>query len=277
MTQAYVHPGVGRFAPVRIEQTTYACGDVHGCDDLLAEFLDWVGVDAGGSPATVVFLGDYVDRGPQSRQVVERLMRGPTRAGETWIPLKGNHDALFAAAWRDQDSAEAGTWITNGGLATLESYGVDGEIDLAAQVPEDHIRFLEGLHLAADDGERLYVHAGVRPGLGIAFQSEEDLTWIRRPFLDERHDVDRLVVHGHTPTKDGPVATRWRFGIDTGAYRTARLTGVRFDPGVPVPRVWQSGIGLLPEIAMPEVWRPDGVFSAAEKPWAERQPCPAPR
>lgn len=277
MSHGYVHPGVGRFSPLRIDSPVFCCGDIHGRDDLLAEFLAWVGEEARGDAVTVVFLGDYVDRGPQSRQVVERLMQGPTRPGETWVPLKGNHDALFAAAWRDAECDDAGTWIMNGGMTTLESYDADGDMDLAAHVPESHIRFLEGLQLAADDGERLYVHAGVRPGVGIASQSEQDLTWIRRPFLDERHDIGRLVVHGHTPSKDGPVATPWRLGIDTKAYASDRLTGVRFDPGIPVPKVWQSGIGLLPEIAMPGVWRLDGTTSAAEKPWAERQPCPAPR
>ncbi|GJD87768.1 Bis(5'-nucleosyl)-tetraphosphatase, symmetrical [Methylobacterium hispanicum] len=276
MTQAYAHPGVGRFAPLRIEGVVYSCGDVHGRDDLLAEFLDWVGADAHGNQATVVFLGDYVDRGPRSREVVERLMRGPSRPGETWIPLKGNHDALFAAAWRDPDSDAAATWIMNGGMATKRSYGVGYGCDLAQHVPEAHIRFLEGLQLAADDGERLYVHAGVRPGLGIAFQSEQDLTWIRSPFLEERHDVDRLVVHGHTPSKAGPVATRWRLGIDTRAYSSDRLTGVRFEPGVPVPRVWQSGVGLLPEIEGPEVWGPGFEGTATETPWAHPGAHPAP-
>ena len=242
----YVHPGVGRFVPLGIEGLAYACGDIHGRHDLMLEFLAWVGEDRGREAATVVFLGDYVDRGPASRRVVETLMRGPTRPGEIWVPLKGNHDRLFAAAWRDLETREAECWYLNGGPATMASYGIAAPDDIARLVPEEHVRFLEGLQLAADDGERLFVHAGVMPGLGIAFQSEEDMTWIREPFLDEPHGLGRLVVHGHTISRQGPDERPWRLGIDTGAYATGRLTGARFDPGHPVPRLWQSGVGPLP-------------------------------
>lgn len=252
MPDPYIYPGVGRFAPMRVSTPVYACGDIHGRDDLLAEFLEWIGDDRRCDEAvTVVFLGDYVDRGVQSRQVIERLMRGPDRPGETWIPLRGNHDNLFVAAWYNPESREAGVWAMNGALTTMASYGAVHGVGFPRLIPEAHIRFLESLHLAVDDGKRLYVHAGVRPGVSIARQEEHDLVWIREPFLEEKHAVDRLVVHGHTIFRNGPSATRWRLGIDTGAYATNRLTGLRFDPGSPVPRVWQSGIGELPAITTP--------------------------
>ena len=248
----YIHPGVGCFAPLCVDTPIYACGDIHGRDDLLADFLEWVGHDRRyGEAVTVVFLGDYVDRGGQSRQVIERLMRGPSRPSETWIPLRGNHDNLFVAAWHDPESREAAIWAMNGGLATMASYGAMQGVGFPRLVPEVHIRFLESLHLAVDDGKRLYVHAGVRPGLGLEWQDERDLTWIREPFLGEAHALDRLVVHGHSIFEDAPNATRWRLGIDSGAYATGRLTGLRFDPSSQVPRIWQSEIGPLPAIATP--------------------------
>lgn len=254
MMAPYFHPGVGRFAPLRVRTPVYACGDIHGRADLLDEFLEWVGRDRSRDEfVTLVFLGDYVDRGPHSRQVVERLMRGPDRPRETWIPLGGNHDRLFVEAWHSPESRSAGSWAMNGGMATSASYGAPDFAGFPELVPESHIAFLEGLHLAVDDGERLYCHAGVRPGLKIEWQDEHDLTWIREPFLEERHDVDRLVVHGHTIDRNGPSGTPWRLGIDTGAYATGHLTGVRFDPGRPIPKVWQSGVGVLPEIAAPWV------------------------
>ncbi|WP_408903593.1 metallophosphoesterase family protein [Methylobacterium radiotolerans] len=259
MSEPYTHPGVGRFSPLRVHTPVYACGDLHGRRDLLDEFLRWVGDDRRpGEAVTLVFLGDYVDRGPESRQVVERLMRGPERPGETWIPLRGNHDRMFVEAWHDPEGRSAGNWAMNGGLATSASYGAFLFEGFPRLVPEAHIAFLEGLHLAVDDGERLYCHAGVRPGLGIEWQDEHDLTWIREPFLDERHALDRLIVHGHTISTHGPDAKPWRLGIDTGAYATGRLTGVRFDPGNPIPRVWQSGVGPLHGIETPWVRKAPG-------------------
>lgn len=149
--------------PLAIDGPVYACGDLHGRDDLMLEFLAWVDADAGHGPATVVFLGDFVDRGFGGRRVVERLMCGPSRKDHRWVPLKGNHDALFASAWRNPGGRDAVAWVANGGVATLASYGVAPGEPFRDRVPEAHVEFLEKLPLAADDGERLYVHAGSVP------------------------------------------------------------------------------------------------------------------
>lgn len=221
--------------PLAIDGPVYACGDLHGRDDLMLEFLAWVDADAGHGPATVVFLGDFVDRGFGGRRVVERLICGPSRKDHRWVPLKGNHDALFASAWRNPGGRDAVAWVANGGVATLASYGVAPGEAFRVRVPEAHVEFLEKLPLAADDGERLYVHAGVRPGVPMALQSPFDLTWIRDEFLASDHGFDRIVVHGHTISRHGLDVRPWRVGLDMGAYATGRLCCARFLPGVAEP------------------------------------------
>ncbi|MFD0935602.1 metallophosphoesterase family protein [Methylobacterium trifolii] len=218
-----------------IEGPIYACGDIHGRLDLLEKFLTWVGDDSSGS-STVVFLGDYVDRGPHSRGVIERLMAGPTRSGERWYPIKGNHESLLVSAWLAPQSRHAEMWLMCGGSAALRSYSNEADI---RDIPEEHVRFLDSLPLGYDDGERLYVHAGVRPGVPMWAQAAHDLLWIRDPFLGEPHDIPRLVIHGHTP-RDLPDIRPWRVGLDVGAYRANRLAAARFLPGIAEPRFWLS-------------------------------------
>lgn len=215
-----------------IEGPVYACGDIHGRLDLLEEFLAWVAEDAQG-PASVVFLGDYIDRGPNSRQVIERIMAGPSRPREHWYPIKGNHEAMMVAAWKDHTDFHVRNWMVCGASATLRSYGT-GNI---RSIPEAHIRFLDDLPLGFDDGERLYVHAGVRPGVPMWRQMPHDLLWIREPFLLEPHGLDRVVVHGHTPDL-WPIVLPYRIGLDIGAFRTNTLAGARFDPLKRKPRLW---------------------------------------
>ncbi|WP_187273799.1 metallophosphoesterase family protein [Methylobacterium sp. WL8] len=220
------------FEPEMIEGPVYACGDIHGRLDLLEEFLAWVAEDAQG-PASVVFLGDYIDRGPHSRQVIEKLIAGPSRRGERWYPIKGNHEAMMVAAWRYHTDFHIRNWMVCGASATLRSYGT-GNI---RSIPESHIRFLEDLPLGLDDGERLYVHAGVRPGVPLWRQLEHDLLWIREPFLSEAHGIERVVVHGHTP-EFWPIVLPQRVGLDIGGYRTGSIAGARFDLLVPEARLW---------------------------------------
>lgn len=220
------------FEPEMIEGPVYVCGDIHGRLDLLDEFLAWVADDTPG-PASVVFLGDYVDRGPDSRRVVEKIMTGPTRPNEHWYPIKGNHEAMLVAAWRYPNSMHLRNWMVCGATATLRSYNTTNICD----IPEAHITFLDNLPLGYDDGERLYVHAGVRPNVPMWRQLTHDLLWIREPFLSNPHGLDRIVVHGHTPDL-WPFVLQHRVGLDVAAYKTAFIAGARFDPFKHAPRLW---------------------------------------
>ena len=221
-------------------QLLYAVGDIHGRLDLLQNLLDLIDLDAQSSRhagrRTLVFLGDYVDRGPDSRGVVERLI-GDLPEGFDAHFLKGNHEAILLDflqdAWRLQH------WLMNGGEETMVSYGVDTEQlarlgapeetwrqAFAAALPEAHVRFFRSLQLSVAYGDYLFVHAGVRPGVPLAAQSEADLIWIRGPFLNHAEPFGKIVVHGHTPGQE-PVTRPNRIGIDTGAVFTGRLTALR--------------------------------------------------
>jgi serine/threonine protein phosphatase 1 len=219
-------------------------GDVHGRLDLLESLLGLIERDAKGRQAdqrTLVFLGDYVDRGPDSRGVVERLISDPPQGFATHF-LKGNHEAILLDFL--EDAWRLDHWLMNGGDATMRSYGVDTERlahggaapeawreAFAEALPEAHLRFFRDLQLSVSFGDYLFVHAGVRPGVPLAAQSEADLIWIRGPFLSHADPFDKIVVHGHTPEPE-PVARQNRIGIDTGAVFTGRLTALRLEAGV---------------------------------------------
>jgi serine/threonine protein phosphatase 1 len=224
-------------------QLLYAVGDIHGRLDLLETMLGQIAQNARARQSrqqTLVFLGDYVDRGPDSRGVVERLIRDPLLGFDTHF-LKGNHEAILLdfleEPWRLDH------WLINGGEATMRSYGVDVERlarlgapaeiwrnTFAEALPDAHLRFLRRLKLTVSFGEYLFVHAGVRPGVPLGAQSEADLVWIRAPFLDSGEPFGKIVVHGHTPTRE-PVTRPNRIGIDTGAVFTGRLTALRLQDG----------------------------------------------
>ena len=213
---------------------TYAIGDIHGRLDLLEPLLDAVEADAAerGADAKIVFTGDYVDRGPASRGVVDRVMAGPRRSGDRFVPLRGNHDDLFVTAVTR--GAVLPDWAWTLYTHTVESYGLtaatlpgrDGEL-------RRHAAFLAALPLTHDDGRHLFVHAGIRPGVPLDRQSPEDLTWIREEFLSFGGRLPRRVVHGHTIMGDRPVVTPNRISIDTGAYRSGILTAAVLDPEAP--------------------------------------------
>lgn len=225
-------------------QLLYAVGDIHGRLDLLEAILELIADDAAAEAnaeqRTLVFLGDYVDRGPDSRGVVERLITGSTQGFDTHF-LKGNHEAILLdflqEAWRLDH------WLLNGGEATMRSYGVDtARLALLGAPPEvwrqafaeclpgAHLRFFKSLKLNVSFGDYLFVHAGVRPGVPLAAQAEADLVWIRGPFLNHAEPFGKIVVHGHTP-ETMPVVRSNRIGIDTGAVFTGRLTALKLRDG----------------------------------------------
>jgi serine/threonine protein phosphatase 1 len=202
---------------------TYAIGDVHGCLDKLTELLARCRAHAGDHPHRLVFVGDYVDRGPDSRGVVELLLRVERDVGAEVICLRGNHEAMMLDAVHTNDE---GLWLLNGGGETLLSYGARDARDM----PAAHLDWIAGLPLSFDDGRRLFVHAGVNPMLPLDRQAEQDLLWIREPFLSSRRDFGRFIVHGHTPLATGtPDLRPNRLNIDTAAVFGGPLTAAVFD------------------------------------------------
>jgi serine/threonine protein phosphatase 1 len=225
--------------PARLPEgvRVYAIGDLHGSLDLLRRLEGSIGDDiaAGGAHLAhfIVFLGDYVDRGWQSRDLVQHLAQPPQDSVRR-VVLLGNHDAWLRDYLRGLPVG--GGWLRYGGDATMVSYGVtlspgaDDESRLQATrwamldaVPSEHVDFLERLEIAFSLGDYFFCHAGIRPNVPLASQATEDLIWIRDPFLDWRGDPGKVVVHGHT-VEDRPVVRRNRIGIDTGAYTTGNLT-----------------------------------------------------
>ena len=208
---------------------TYVIPDIHGRSDLLSEALAEINVRSGGDVGTIVTIGDYVDKGPDSRGVIDRLLAG-VDAGWKLVTLKGNHDALMVVALRD--SSKMAAWMGKGGDAALASYG--GE---AAAVPPVHIDWLDRLQLMHVDAHRVYVHAGVDPGIPLEQQSEVTLLYKRYPkeFPDGFGALH--VVHGHDNHPDGPLLYEGRTNLDTLAWRTGRLMVGIFDddrPGGPI-------------------------------------------
>ncbi len=220
----------------------YAIGDLHGCLDLLEELLARIRADLEGwaGETLLVFLGDYVDRGPEPSAVVARLLAGigprDIAADCRVVCLKGNHEDLFLRAFEGPESVAV--WLANGGEATCRSYGIDLDRLLAhgklyaglpqalnELVPRAHRDFLARLPLSYAADGYFFCHAGVRPGVELARQSEEDLLWIREPFLHSRQDHGKIVVHGHTPAWQ-PELRANRIGIDTGAVYGGRLTAL---------------------------------------------------
>jgi diadenosine tetraphosphatase ApaH/serine/threonine PP2A family protein phosphatase len=218
-------------------QLVYAVGDIHGRSDLLAELLADIAADAAGEDAakkTLIFVGDYVDRGPDSRGVVEALLQALPEGFSTHF-LKGNHEALLLDFLDDPGRLDH--WRVNGGEATMRSYGVDVESlkgapseawrdAFMAALPPAHFDFYRHLKLDVTLGDYLFVHAGVRPDVPLHAQNDQDLIWIRDEFLDATEPFGKIVVHGHTPVRE-PVVRSNRIGIDTGAVFSGRLTALR--------------------------------------------------
>jgi len=221
----------------------YAVGDIHGRLDLLQLLLSKIDTDATASKpiATpmIVFVGDYVDRGPSSKAVIDRLLAVQRSRNFEVAALRGNHENTLLEFLKDPNVGP--TWAVHGGIETLRAYGVTpppagAGVDawamtrqaFSAQLPKRHLEFLLGLRLQLVVGDYLFVHAGVRPGVPLSEQSENDLLTIRRDFLIREAPFEKVVVHGHTPT-EAPFSGPHRINVDTGAYATGVLTAVRLE------------------------------------------------
>lgn len=221
----------------------YVIGDVHGCINELrnAEARIAADIEATERDGLVILLGDYIDRGPSSRHVLEHLVR-PSELGLKRLPLCGNHDDVFSRFLREPDLYAE--WLGLGGDQTLISYGIDlhhlnarqrgrsaklSEL-LTEAVPVSHRQFLFDLPISLKIGDMFFVHAGIRPGIPLDAQDDEDLLWIREPFLTLGPQLPLLVIHGHTPSPEPDIGPS-RIGIDTGAFYTGRLTVLKMDDG----------------------------------------------
>jgi serine/threonine protein phosphatase 1 len=220
----------------------YAIGDIHGRADLLLKLLKQIEADAlsgdfRGKPV-LVFLGDYVDRGMQSKDVIDILISKRMSQFETHF-LKGNHESAMLQFLTEP--AIGPRWAEYGGVETMASYGVRpprartaiAEWAAASDamnkaLPSTHLHFLRSLELSVRIGDYMFVHAGVKPGVELDAQSEQDLLWIRDEFLNDTRQLAAVVVHGHTPVPQ-PHKDFRRVGIDTGAYLSGRLTAARFE------------------------------------------------
>lgn len=222
-------------------QVVWAIGDVHGCVDLLDGLLRALAADASDDarPRVLVMLGDYVDRGPDSRGVIDRLVEVAETPGVQAHFIRGNHEDKLLEFLDDPMAGP--TWCEYGGDAALRSWGLsppairhrkEGWTNLAEdfrhKVTPRQRRFLEELVPSVTLGGYFFCHAGALPGTPLEEQSERDLMWIRGRFLNGDRPFDRVVVHGHTPTEDPHVDHR-RIGVDTGAYATGVLTALRLD------------------------------------------------
>jgi len=211
----------------------YAIGDIHGRSDLLSWLLRRIEADCRQRPverAITVFVGDYIDRGPHSRDVIDLLLRWRERNDAVF--LRGNHETFLPRFLSDSKTLD--DWRRCGGLETLLSYGLQPTINpdrdeqarladqLADSLPKEHLDFLQSLDPFYSCGDFFFVHAGIRPGVPIGEQAEEDLLWIREEFLAYEQPFEQFVVHGHTPVKVTDLRSN-RINIDTGAFATGRL------------------------------------------------------
>jgi serine/threonine protein phosphatase 1 len=217
-------PIAERSSKTRAETITYAIGDVHGCLAKLRRLLARIEAHRADKPARLIFLGDYMDRGPDSRGVIEFIMALQHQRPDSVICLRGNHEAIALMAVAAPDEYEE-YWRMNGGATTLASF----DAMRADELPAEIVAWMDALPYAYDDGRRYFVHAGVDPTRPLSEQSDHDRIWIREPFLSSHVTFERLIVHGHTPLMTAkPDIRANRINLDTGAVYGGPLTAAAF-------------------------------------------------
>lgn len=217
------------------DSVTYAIGDIHGCADLLDALLERIEAHRAGRERHLVFLGDVIDRGPDSARAIETLRKLQWREPDHVVCLMGNHEAMLLKSLREPGALDH--WLANGGTATLASFDAAGP----EEIPGDVLDWIEALPTLHADALRWYVHAGFRPGAAVPDPDTETRLWIREPFLSVEHDFGRHVVHGHTPRTDGrPEQTAFRTNIDTGAVYGGALTAAACTRGRGRPSAFLS-------------------------------------
>lgn len=210
-------------------ERVYAVGDIHGCLDRLVALHEMIAEDLAIRPvehSTLVHLGDLVDRGSDSAQVVDWLINQPPVPVDAIVNLMGNHEHMMLAALAGADKEAPTQWLINGGADSLLSWGISRTVapgEWAKRIPVQHLVFLRDLAINHRIGPYFFVHAGVRPGVKLDQQSRQDMMWIREPFLSSKADHGAVIVHGHTPKRE-PVVQPNRIAIDTGAVLGGALT-----------------------------------------------------
>ncbi len=242
--QSFQAPNHGQHSGICLPEglRVYAIGDIHGQFTLLDRLQAMISGDIAENPAsrhTIIYLGDYVDRGPQSYEVIERLSTHRVEGAEALF-LKGNHEEFFVNFLEDHTTGDA--WLLNGGDDTLQSYGVSeqqylntsdyrgAQEVLRTRIPAKHIEFFNNLALSHRIGSLFFAHAGVNPDMPLDAQRPKDLMWIRHKFIDSTRDLGVLVIHGHTP-RPAPEVTPYRINVDTHAWHTGHLTAVVLENG----------------------------------------------
>lgn len=246
--------GALRLSTSQFPRALYVIGDVHGRLDLLEALESQIAAHAGVNDETVwvVLIGDMVDRGPSSAQVLDHVIK-PSQFGFRRLCLSGNHEQAMLEALESREGLD--WWCRFGGLETLASYGVSVSMFdpgarnwetnrsvLETYIPKEHLQFLAGLPVMIEVPGYVLVHAGLRPGLALADQTDQDLRWYRHEAADDRENIDYCVVHGHTIVET-PIVTPRQIAIDTGAYSSGRLTAVCLRSGQEPIIIEQSGSG----------------------------------
>ncbi len=209
----------------------FAIGDVHGCTGKLEELLSLLPLDA--KQDTLVFVGDYIDRGPNSKGMIEYLIDLRQKIGDI-VFLSGNHEQMFLNYHRNNEGRQR--FLMNGGESTIISYGVAGLKDgRNMNVPRNHLEFLTTLRISYETHDYIFVHAGLKPGVPRDKQTPEDMLWIRHAFVESTEDFGKIVVFGHT-TLDKPLIEPNKIGIDTGAVYGGKLTCVE----LPTLKIYQA-------------------------------------
>jgi serine/threonine protein phosphatase 1 len=232
---------------------TYAIADLHGRFDLLCRASDRIYDDAAGQPHKLVVLGDFIDRGPNSREIIEILSNPPLAKGREWIVLQGNHEDIMLQAFADPARCLR-WWIGNGGGQTLQSYGYQhGEFLQPSKVPQANLDWLASLPFFHEDAHRIFVHAGVPPHLPLTETAPSTLQWMLYPseesypdaevHSDEAHCSGKHIVHGHHQSATHPLLKPHRTNLDSFAWNTGRLAIGVFDDSqaAPVRILWAEG------------------------------------
>lgn len=219
----------------------FAVGDIHGHDAELDVLLNHLSVRCGVSAEDLfIFIGDYIDRGPHSKQVLDRLIELKKSWPRT-VFLKGNHESMLLG-YLGVGGDHGEFYLQNGGKAFFESYGIDPFVslpELIAQIPSAHLDFIKDLEVGVVLAEFVFVHAGVNPKRALDDQLVADLLWIRREFIDEPHSLGKTVVFGHTAFNQVHVTLPYRIGIDTGVAYGNKLSIVELVQG----HLWQVEVG----------------------------------
>lgn len=200
--------------------SVFAVGDIHGCLDKLVSLMDLIKVDF--SRDTLVFIGDYIDRGPDSKEVIDYLIDLGRRQDDRVVFLRGNHEFMLQRYLKGEESQ---MFLSNGGEATLKSYMRNNPRDGSNPIPAEHIEFFENLRHSYSVGDYFFAHAGVKPRVPLEKQSDWDMMWIRDEFIYSDWDFGKKVVFGHTPFRQ-PLVMENKIGIDTGAVYGNKLTCV---------------------------------------------------